>query len=57
MSDLYAIVENNAIQRIGRAKALWPQVSFPASGPREDWLLEQGAQHHLAPVYTLSVPV
>jgi hypothetical protein len=44
MSNLYAIVENNTIQRIGRAKALWPQVSFADAGPREDWLLEQGAQ-------------
>jgi hypothetical protein len=44
MSSIYAVVNNNTIQRIGRVKALWPQVSFADAGPREDWLIAQGAQ-------------
>jgi hypothetical protein len=44
MSNIYAIVNNNTIIATGRAKALWPQMSFADSGPREDWLIEQGAQ-------------
>jgi len=44
MSNIYAIVNNNTIIATGRAKALWPQMSFADSGPREDWLFEQGAQ-------------
>ena len=44
MSNLYAIVENNTITAVGRLKTLWPQVSFTDAGPREDWLIEQGAQ-------------
>jgi hypothetical protein len=46
MTNIYAIVNNNnnTIIATGRAKALWPQMSFADSGPREDWLIEQGAQ-------------
>jgi hypothetical protein len=40
----YAIVINDTITATGRARDLWPEISFPADGPREDWLLERHAQ-------------
>lgn len=58
----YAIVISDTITATGRARDLWPEISFPADGPREDWLLDRHAQpirndpphnpttHYLAPV-------
>jgi hypothetical protein len=40
---LYAIIDNDTIAATGRARDLWPDVSFPVTGPREDWLAKHGA--------------
>ena len=39
----YAIVRDNAIITTGDAKRLWPNVSFPSSGPNAEFLVEQDA--------------
>jgi hypothetical protein len=40
---MFAVIKNNAIVAYGKARDLWPDVSFGASGPRADWLAERGA--------------
>lgn len=39
----FAIVENNAITAYGRPRDLWPDVSFPATGPNAEFLQENNA--------------
>jgi hypothetical protein len=37
-----AIVQNNTITKIGEISAIFPNVSFPASGADPEWMKEQG---------------
>ena len=40
----YAILNQNAIIAYGRARDLWPDVSFPVGGPNAEFLQENNAQ-------------
>ena len=35
-----AIIKDNAVEKIGEHKALFPNTSFPASGPPADWMTQ-----------------
>lgn len=39
---IVAIVKNDAIEQTGELSVLFPNVSFPASGPEPEWMEEQG---------------
>lgn len=43
---IVAIVKNQAIEQTGELSVLFPNVSFPASGPSNEWM----AQNNLVPV-------
>ena len=35
-----AIIKDNAVEKVGEHKALFPNTSFPASGPPADWMTQ-----------------
>lgn len=39
-----AVIENNAVARVGDYREVFPNTSFPASGPSDEWLAENGAK-------------
>jgi len=43
---IVAIVNNGSIEQIGQLSVLFPNVSFPASGPSDEWM----AENNLVPV-------
>ena len=45
---LIAIVDGESIQRIGNYKTMFPNVSFPASGPDAGWMSQNNAKFVLA---------
>ena len=45
---LIAIVDGESIQRIGHYKTMFPNVSFPASGPDAGWMSQNNAKFVLA---------
>ena len=45
---LIAIVDGSSIQRLGHYKTMFPNVSFPASGPDADWMNQNNAKFVLS---------
>lgn len=45
---LIAIVDGSSIQRLGHYKTMFPNVSFPASGPDAGWMSENNAKFVLS---------
>ena len=45
---LIAIVDGGSIQRLGHYKTMFPNVSFPASGPDSGWMTQNNAKFVLA---------
>ena len=45
---LIAIVDGSSIQRLGNYKTMFPNVSFPASGPDTDWMNQNNAKFVLS---------
>ena len=43
---IVAIVNNGSVEQTGELSVLFPNVSFPASGPSDDWM----AENNLVPV-------
>ena len=39
-----ALIENGTITQVGDYKTVFPDTSFPPSGPSDEWLTEQGAK-------------
>lgn len=45
---LIAIVDGESIQRLGHYKTMFPNVSFPASGPDQHWMNQNNAKFVLS---------
>ena len=45
---LIAIVDGGSIQRLGNYRTMFPNVSFPASGPDSGWMTQNNAKFVLA---------
>ena len=45
---LIAIVDGSSIQRLGHYKTMFPNVSFPASGPDAGWMSQNNAKFVLS---------
>ena len=45
---LIAIVDGESIQRLGHYRTMFPNVSFPASGPDQHWMTQNNAKFVLS---------
>ena len=45
---LIAIVDGSSIQRLGHYKTMFPNVSFPSSGPDDQWMAQNNAKFVLS---------